>query len=411
MSEEITGGGSGETLEHSGGKKKKGEQLAPDARARSLVDVVPKRPDFFEWLEAAFSGETQFPEKIHICSISGKQGERLGPTVWQIIYAPKESKPSREKLVALANEILGRCQRDCDSNRRTTVYGVHLAHYAREVDFYGRYTMRLDPSPVHGRQTANGVDVDDDPVTGQERFIQQVLSHQERMFEMYGGAFEGMLDRLDRIVERQDRRIESQDARIAAQADQLERALSMEADRAERREWAKLKVAGVGKALDFGLALAPPLLNQLVGKPVIPTSTSAESLTLQNFFKGLSEEQAAVVFGVFSDNNPQEQVRPGILSVDQARLLWAVAESQVGADELDRLLPGGPLAVTQEQVMRLLSEARLSLEQIGPIQLIFDQRMKRREGVGAPSGAAPTDPSPAAPSPATPRPPFFGGNP
>lgn len=346
-----------------------------DTREKSQVEAVPRRPDFFEWLERLFDG-AQFPEKLETRVVQGKNFERLGPMIKQIIFPPKAVKPTKEMLVALSNELLFLMQRDCDIQRKSVVYGVHCAHFSRDNDFYERWLHRATPSPLRANDGIARDDAEEEQ-TQDARFSSQVLTHHERLFQLYGGGFEGLLDRFDRVLERQETRIIKQDERIEKLSEMLERSLSLEAERAEKREWNQLKIRSVEKALDLGLAIAPPLVNQIAGKQVIPTNDSSEAITLRGFFKktseggSLTEEQAVKAFGT-------DDGKPGILSFDQAKLLWDVAHCKASPDELDKLLPGGGLAVTPEQFVALQTMCGFAQEQIAPLYLLFQNRMKHK---------------------------------
>lgn len=356
---------------------------------RPTVEPIPKREDFFLWLEKLFFDEPeafQFPEKIEVRVVSGKHHERLGPMIKQLLFGPgQQQKPTRTKLVEISNEILHRVQRDCDIQRKTMVYGVHVAHFAREADFYERYLLRCNPSAAHQSEGSPRDGEDDDSQGG--KFVNQVMSHHEKMFSLYGGAFEGLLDRMDRVLERQEGRIEKQDARIEKMSEVLEKALSLEAERAEKREWQQLKIKAAEKGLELGAALAPPLLNSLMAKGKTttgePDGEGLEALTLRNFFKKdteggmLTQEQANIAFGLYSETPPHDLVKPGVLSMEQAKVLWDVAYGNAPAAALDSLLPGGNFAVTGEQLMALQSKCGFSMEQLAPLQMIFEARMKR----------------------------------
>lgn len=358
----------------------KERQKLLDTREKSQVEPVPKSPALFEWLEKLFDGGSQFPEMIACRVVSGRNFERLGPTVKQIIFPPKATKPSREELVSMTNDLVGLMQRDADIQRKSVVYGLHVSHKLRDSDFYERYLHRCNPSPLH---SGDGVPRPDDNEPSEERAIEaqvsvQIMGHMERMFALYGGGFEGLLDRMDRVNEQQAQAIVKKDERIEKLADMLERSLSHEEERREKREWGQLKIRSVEKAFELGLAIAPPLLNQIAGKKLIETSDSPEAITLRNFFKkkdqggSLTEEQAVLAFG--SDDG-----RSGVLALEQTKLLVDVAYCRISTNELDKLLPGGPLEVTQEQVMALMSKCGLTVEQLAPLQLIFAARMKQRQ--------------------------------
>lgn len=371
---------------------------APDGKKKPLsdrekaqVEPVPKRDDFFLWLERLFYEAPEnaaYPEKIDVRVVEGKAGERLRSRVKQYIFGPNDKKPTKDKIVNLSNEILHIVQRDCDVNRRELRYGVHAWHFNRGEEPYDRFLIRCKPSNTYSAD-GEGIDPRDDPETQEERFSSQVLKHQEQMVGLLGAGYEGMIDRSDRQIERSYERIEKLETRNERLFDMLEKALSLEEDRAARREWRMLGMKAAEKGLDMGLALAPPLLNQLVGKDIIPTDQTAETFTLKRFFtlkeQGglLTQEQSNAAFGVYDDTPEHNLVKPGVLTLAQAKLLYDVAHGKEPPDALDRLLPGGDAAISQEQVTGLLTKCGFAMEQIAPLQLIFEARMRRKFGNGA----------------------------
>jgi hypothetical protein len=366
----------------------------PIVEERKEVEPSPKDLQFFEWLEKLFYVDAQSPEKIDVRVVSGKHHERLGPSLIRRDYGPsKESKPSKTKLVTLSNEILFAVQRDCDIQRKSLVYAVSAWDFTRGDDPYERWLLRRQPGTMfqgEGGARGGGGGGDDADETAEQKLIAQMMRHHETMFGLYGGGFEGLLDRMDRILERQDSRIKEQDDRIAKQNEMMERALSMEEERAEKRAWAQLKAKGAEKMLDMAVAIAPPLLNQLVGKTVVETKETAESITLKEFFKTadkggkLTQEQSNKAFGRYSDKEPYDLIEPGVLTLGQAKLLFDVAHCNIPSDELDKLMPDGPLAISMEQIMKLQTSCGLAPEQIMPIGALFEARYsawKKKHGM------------------------------
>ena len=357
----------------------KERQKLLDTREKSEIEPIPKSVLLFEWLEKLFDGGSQFPEMISCRVVSGQRYERLGPPIKQIIFPAKATKPSRGELVALSNELVGLMQRDADIQRRRIVYGLHVSHKLRDPDFYERYLYACDPSPLHAGEGVPRPMDDESPVerTLEAQFAVQAMGHMERMFALYGGGFEGLLDRMDRVNEQQAQAITKKDERIEKLSDMLERALSHEEERREKREWSLLKIRSVEKAVELGLTMAPPLLNQIAGRKLIETSDSQEAITLRNFFKKkveggqLTEEQAVLAFG--SDDG-----KPGVLAFEQTKLLFDVAHCRAPVEELDKLLPGGSLEITQEQVMALTTRCGFALDQLAPLHTIFAARTKQR---------------------------------
>jgi len=376
---------------------------------KTQIEPVPKNPQFFEWLEKLFDGTAQFPEKIETRVVSGRHNERLGPMIKQIVFSPQareavkestketktgekgrnSSKPSREELVAMSNELLYLCQRDCDQARRPTTYGVHVAHFMREVDLYERWVMFLKPQGIHALKDGEEVD-DEDGESGspQHKYAIQKLHHDERMFNLYGGALEGLIDRQDRALEREastNERLRSSNERLLEMVEKLQ---SQDHQRKMDEQWNNLKIKSVEKGLDLAIGLAPPLLNQLTGKKTIATQESAESITLKAFFKRdedggkLTVAQADRAFGAYDKD--MNLIKAGALSTEQAKLLWDVAHCAAPVEELDRLLPGGSLEVKQEQVIEL--QKIFEAEQLMPIIALIGMRLQNKmsaQGISA----------------------------
>jgi hypothetical protein len=375
-------------------------------REKVQVEPVPKNKDFFEWFEKLFDGASHFPEKIDVRIVSGRYNERLGPTIKQIPFAPipKVSKrakeeegetvasgtgrPTREQLVNLTNEILFLIQRDCDQSRRATVYSVMASHFSRDPEPYERWIFRLTPQGVHGGKDPRDEDGDedeDDEYGGSpsKKYAVQKLRHDETMFQLYGGALEGLVDRQDRALEREaatNERLRQSNERLL---DMVEKLQSAQHQRALDHQWNELKIRSVEKGLDLFVGLAPPLLNQLTGKQVIPTKDTPESITLKAFFKHvneggkLTEEQAIRAFGRYEATGEQKLLQEGVLKEDQVKLLWAVAHGSAPVDELDRLLPGGSMPVSQEQLVQL--QQIFTTEQLTPIVALIGMRMQRKQ--------------------------------
>lgn len=361
-----------------------------------LIEPVAKDPKFFEWLESLFDGASQFPEKIEVRAM---QGRTFGALVKQIIYPPmpnekvprgdgdktekaKSGKPTREDLVALSNELLYRMQRDCDAAGRPTTYNVLAAHFAREVDFYDRWPFALKPANVVRGQEGEYADDDVDGLSMDKKFGKHILDHGERMFNMYGGAIEGVIDRYDRVRERDQMEIDRLREENRNLREERERMSVNDHERRMASAWNELKIDSVKKGLDMAIGLAPPLLNQIAGKTVVPTTETAESITLKRFFKLdkdgglLTVAQADAAFGSYDDTPESNLVVPGALSQAQAKLLYDVAHCAIPADSLDRLLPDGDLAVGMDQIAKL--QQIFTAEQITPIIALIGIRMQRR---------------------------------
>ena len=105
---------------------------------RSQVEPKPADLKLFEWLEVIFYGEPeaqQAPQSIDVTPLAGKRYERMLRPIMTRMF-DKDTKPARSKIADIANEILFRVQRDCDIQRRRTVYGVNVRHYTIDPQPY-----------------------------------------------------------------------------------------------------------------------------------------------------------------------------------------------------------------------------------------------------------------------------------
>ena len=372
-----------------------------NGRKGVYVEPVPKDRLLFEWLEKLFYTEPEnahFPELIDCRLVSGKHNEKYGPYLKKVQFAPinvaeealkkmpgKTRKPNREQLCSLSNELVFLMQKDCDESRRALTYGVHAWHFTTESEPYTRYVKHMKPQGRYSKE--NGTSEDDDALPMSQRFEGQILGHHERMFNLVGGAFEGMMDRFDRLLDKAHERIEKQDAVIQKQNEMMERALSLQAERDEKMEWTKLKVKSVEKGLEFASSMGPPLLNSLVGKQVIPTNETPETITLKNFFRTVEEgglltkDQVSLAFGEWDESPEHNLLKTGVLSLEQGQILFGVAHGKIPVDALDKVLPGGQFGLSQEQAMAL--QKIFTIEQLAPIMLIFESRRNKNAKNGA----------------------------
>lgn len=373
------------------GKKGKGEEPRP------LSEPVPKDLKLFEWLESLFYSENQSPEKIELNSVWGARKQNVGPTLDQKFFAPdnasataakkmegKSRKPTRETLVALTNAWLNRMQGDCDELGQVQTYGLHAWRFTTDDQAYSRYVKTMKPSGRVVGRARPGLDSDDDEAMPlRDRHSLQVLEHGQKMFDMYASALQGMCQLLTERVDADAAERRELHARIAQQNEMMERALSLQAERDERREWAKTKREAAQRGLDLAFQVVPPLISGLLPKGRgggAPDQPSLEALTLQNFFKlaenggSLTAEQANATFGIW---NGEQLVTPGILTKDQSVILYSVAFHNVPVEELDKLMPGGPCQISMEQFGAL--QKVFSMDQLAPLWVLFESRQAKKK--------------------------------
>lgn len=371
-------------------KKKKDQEYHPPTK----VEPVPKDPAFFEWLETLFNGETQFPEKLTIRVVTGKDGDRPGPMIKQLVYAPGDykagaPKPARDKIVALSNEIIGLCQDRVNQIRKPQMCGVFASHFSREVDYYESRILRFNPSKA-GLLTVNAKDPDeapDDEDSMEKRFSVQILKHHERMFDTVQAATENLIDRYDRDKVRDNDEISRLREENHRLREENERALSLKDERDRKRLWTEVGVKAADKGVNLAMDMAPAFLAHLTGKS-LPGGKSPESITLANFFKTtdegglLTQAQAEAAFGKWDDTDMNRLIKPGVLTVDQGQILFKVSTCEFPVEKLFEVMPGsgGPHEITMQQVIALRSNCGFDeMAQLAPLLALFNTLDARRQ--------------------------------
>lgn len=391
------------TYSSEGEEDRRKKERKPDDRAKAQVEPIPRHLEFFAWLEQLFYEPpdlTNFPDKIDVTPVAGANLERLLKPIWHRVWPAGSVKPPRSKLVEFSNEILFKCQQETDVKRRRAVYSVNAWHFALNPDPYNRYLLVMQPGEAYAFINGQSPIEEDDP---RAKFSSQVLSHHEQMFQLYGTSYSGFIDRYDRDKERDAAEIERLRRENRDLREQLERSLSFQLERDERREWMKFKVKTADRAAEIGFGLMPSLLGRLL--PQQGTGESGDSIALKPFFKPAEEggvlaaDQSDLLFGEYDRNANDPQTgeplcrRPGILTFKQAKLLFDVAQCRVPADELDKLLPDGPFGISPDQYMKLQASG-LGMK-IAPLFAVFEPRYQRwaarRGGGGGSTNGAPSE--------------------
>lgn len=380
----------------------KGSEKDPAANhPTTKVEPKPRDTEFFEWLERAFYGVGDYPERLEVRIIYGRNHEKGGPIIKTLVFAPPKateaekkagvgnSRPSREDLVALSNEILFLCQQDVNVGKTTRAYGVRLWHFRLGPEPYARYSLRMTPQ---GATDSNEAPTDEEsdgtfgsPQGMMKAYGEQFLGHHERMFGLYAGGIESTFDQQARLIAQQGKALEEARASLARQQEITERALSLEAEREAAREWRRVGIRATEKGLDLAMGLAPGILGQVLGnKQLAATADTPESLTLKAFFRKeseggtLTDKQIDAAFGTWDDG---KVISPGVLTQLQSVILLEVSEKKRPADALDELLQGGSAEITGEQAMQL--QQIFSMEQLAPLLLLIQTRMAKKEAAKA----------------------------
>ncbi len=369
-----------------GGKKKE----PPTDRDRTTIEPVPANEELYRWLSGLFFGSDQFPERIEVRVVRGRDFATMGPKVHEVQCGKWKNKPTEPELVRMSNEFVHRMQRDCDISRKSVVYHVAAMHFERGSEPYDRWLYRCNPGATF-RNGENGENEEDEDASMEKRFSVQTLKHLESMSEIQRSALEGMFEQLGRQLERLGRENDNLRARNEKLHDMLERSQSLEAERKERAEWMRLRREGVEKVFEVVGNVGLPMLQSAFAKktpaqPAIPPSGTGprtlppEVTALQGLLRLKSEGGSAVeaeIDAAFGSYTPDGAYTPGVLSLPQAQIIWQVALEQLAVECIDPLLPGGPLEITQEQFMGLVKV--FGMERLLALKVVIDNRMQARQ--------------------------------
>lgn len=398
-------------------KAKKNGDSDFDKESRK-APLNPVNEDLFNFLDGLFSGEGDFPESIQIITAKGRNKDQHGSTIKQYLFKSGSAKPSRERVVMMCNEIIHRAQVETDTLKRETVFKIGAMHHGRSDDFYETMRLPMKPKKVWQRDENGsdsrfgGEDDDEDEMPPHVRYHTKFLEHIVQVNEQNRAFVEGYIDRTDRLVQFLTMDNDRLRMRNIEMFDVTERALSAEMERKQKVQWLETR----NKASDMALGTVGQLLPHMVasfmpnrngsanGQAPAPTEwqpgqDSPDATTLSEFFKIKGEEEGgkltrqefAFMIGTIENNQLQ---RNGVLTLEQAQTLLAVAAKKLTPDALDELLPGGQYEIKQEQVLKIIQGGIPPLL-LTPINMLFELRKERKKHQAPPQGT----PGSNAPSP------------
>lgn len=365
-----------------------------------LSSPTIRNRQLFDFLEALFYGvddaePEQYPERLELNVVAGRYSEQLKAIVWTQQFAPikapiesqrrgaGQGKPSKERLVALSNYLMEQMQRDCDAYGHQRSYGVHAWSTSRGDNPYMRVLFSLRPKGIYPRDP----DADDEEGDGKldnNKVLVQLMDQSRQMHEVQMTAIMGLIDRYNRDKERDSSEIDRLHRTRADMFDKLEKALSLELDREERREWQRLRRQVADKGWQVVETYGPALMAALIGKNKGGNANDPAALqgtvldiaeVLLTFLKNSQEKQLVDAFG---DWDSQRCIKQGVLTPDQAMILVHVAQRQMPVSELAKLTPpSGECAITPDQYMKLTEI--FTPQQLAPLQQVFMSQMSKGE--------------------------------
>jgi hypothetical protein len=369
----------------------------PERPSRDKVQVTPEasRPDLFQFLEKLFDGADQKPERIELRQAYGDGARKYGTVVIQKEYKANAAKPSRELLVSLSNELLDLAQRNCNELRKPYRYAILAKHYAKSDDYYGCFLLSMRPKQpaAEGDDVGHAGDDEDENTDAKRRdsLLDYSIAHLKQSDEndrwrqdQHATSTGDIIEKYQNLVQMlmsQNLEMQREHRELFKTADE---ALSKKSERDLAVKMQDFKMGMMSDGFKFIQQMAPVVVNKLQGKTPGVGETSAESMAVKSFLEGLSEKQAAALFG---DDASGTWTENGIFTHAQAKIFSAVAQCQVAPSELDRLLDGEH-AVREDQIMR--AQTIVASQQFMPlVALVLSRKPKKLEASSTQAGAQP----------------------
>ena len=356
-------------------------------RDQKKAPLLPTNEDLFNFLDALFTGEGEFPERIDVRTVKGRNKDQYGVQIKQFPYKSGSTKPNRERLVMMSNEIINRIRIHTDTLQRDTTYMIGAYNSGRSDDFYEIMTISARPSKKwrnSGEGHGEPGDDDEEESLATKQLAMQ-LDNNKEMFRLVGGMIEGLIDRSDRQAQSAFIQLEKAQLRNIELLEVNMKLVQADDERQERREKSKMWRENISKGIELAWQNLPPMLASMKGPNAnanwTPGTESPEANTLRDTLFKVKEEGGKISQADFEticgklDDNGMLTVA-GILTPEQVQLLMRVATKEANPDALDELLPGGSLAVTSEQGNRLIQTG--ALEALMPLKLLLEQQMAKR---------------------------------
>ena len=364
---------------------------------RPVVTPQPSRPAFFEWVEDKFKGRESRPRFFELRVAYGPQSAHYRPEVLhQKEFKPNVKEPERDEMVELSNKFMSIAQENCNEVGRPTKYVVHAINHMKSAAPYGGYLMALRPMMgVHdgggadGSGSANEEDILSDGMHKNNLLVHS-LDHMKASDEHARFMQDGLQKSTGSIISvLMATNTELRAENAALKGMQLEyfkaiqEAHNTQQDREMKQATHNMKMAvaerGVGLLLQMIPVVAKTLEGRKNGAASLPASdtitASPESIAIEQFIHGMSNEQKIALFGHFTPEPDQKHV-PGILTASQVKLFADVAELRVPPTVLELLLPEGALALTGEQLAA--AQTVVSMDQLMPLYAMIREGQNNR---------------------------------
>lgn len=349
--------------------------------------VVAEDDELTLWLNRLWA-RNEPPERIEVWQMFGRNKATRGEMIHHEDFK-FGTKLNVEQANKLANEIMEAAQNDCDAVKRSSSYQIAVIDRNRRAS---PLTRRLGPLQPRRQYLAkpgedDGEEDEDSPADGralalkyvQENFT-QVRWDKNRNDRVLGEAL-GLLVGLITDMRQENSTLRGQ---LMANFTSMQEAQDRALDRELVREKEKFRMSLLKDGMRTARNLLPGLFagtgggggdegggggggpsgaqQQMAAGPR-NFGSSPERTLVDNFLSDIEDDDELMIklFGDYEQVDPStnggeplKQLKPGIFTLNQFKVLVSVRKGNLSADALDALMPnsGHALAITQEQVAK-----------------------------------------------------------
>lgn len=382
------------------------------------------------WLNKLWA-RNEPPERIELYQMFGRNKVVRGEMIHHEDFRPNE-KLNIEQANKLANELMASAQNDCNSARRESWYQLAVVDRNRRATPLVRRIGPLQPTRSHALRTLHDIDReqeadDDESLSLQALDLRRIKEANEQTRwdkSRYDRLAEGMFLLQHHIIQNQQAQLDKLMNQSFAAYEKLQESLDRQVQRdiilEEKRFSLGMKKelirtarnllpgffgAGQGGQQQENNGSAPDKENGVVVHPrptnqpaAVDYGPSPERALVTNFLNDIEEDGEEISIALFGDFKAEDgklvQVKPGIFTEEQFKILLGVRAGHMPVTKLDELIPdwGHANAVGFEQI-QAASAAGLTEGVAMALLEIVGLRKQARAAAEAAAAPKPSTPS------------------
>lgn len=339
-----------------------------------------------------------YPERIELWTGRNRKGklDRMSPVrVPFHSFKANGAEPTREEHAAMANQLAYVAQQHCNALHRTQLYLAVAYQFGSGDDMIGCCPIRREPDNGPSATASDmddpfGIDGADDAIGAgpQAMMFRTWLAMMAQAHEHTRFALQAGMQAIDRANQRLSEDNALLRGAVHGAFDQqlasykaMQQLYDGDAERKVKLRYAEVGAGALEQTSNLIFAMLPGAINRIAGKEIVQVSPkSVESAVLADFLQSVSDDEAKAAFGYQGDSAPRLSPPECIFTREQSNLLAAIAAQHAPPDQIDRLLHGGDLEITLDQMGRAKS---LFGQKLSAVERAIAQRMAAKAMQGA----------------------------